>query len=110
MIFYTALFTTLIAAVPAARSWVAVSGAQLGLLAVLGAGANLLLYFLLKSFSLVDASALAPFSYTELMWSAAVGWLFFAEMPAITTLLGAAVIIPSTLYVVWAENRKSKEK
>jgi drug/metabolite transporter (DMT)-like permease len=110
MIFYTALFTTLIAAVPAARSWVAVSGAQLGLLAVLGAGANLLLYFLLKSFSLVDASALAPFRYTELMWSAAVGWLFFAEVPAITTLLGAAVIIPSTLYVVWAENRKSKEK
>ena len=44
------------------------------------------------------------------MWSAAVGWLFFAEVPAITTLLGAAVIIPSTLYVVWAENRKSKEK
>lgn len=110
MIFYTALFTTLIAAVPAARSWVAVSGAQLGLLAVLGAGANLLLYFLLKSFSLVDASALAPFRYTELMWSAAVGWLFFAEVPAITTLLGAAVIIPSTLYVVWAENQKSKEK
>ena len=40
---------------------------------MLGAGANLLLYCLLKSFSLVDASALAPFRYTELMFSAAVG-------------------------------------
>ena len=77
--------------------------------AILGAGANLLLFCLLKSFSLVDASALAPFRYTELMWSAAVGFLVFGEIPAATTLIGAAVIIPSTLYVVWAENRKNEE-
>jgi S-adenosylmethionine uptake transporter len=109
MIFYTAFFTTLIAAVPAWMAWVPPSAMQLGLLAVLGAGANLLLYCLLKSFSMVDASALAPFRYTELMWSAAVGWAFFAEIPAASTLIGAAVIIPSTLYVVWAENQKSKE-
>ena len=33
----------------------------------------------------------------------------FGEIPAATTLIGAAVIIPSTLYVVWAENRKNEE-
>ena len=109
MIFYTALFTTCISAVPAAMAWVTPTAAQLGLLAILGAGANLLLFCLLKSFSLVDASALAPFRYTELMWSAAVGFLVFGEIPAATTLIGAAVIIPSTLYVVWAENQKSEE-
>ena len=38
----------------------------------------------------------------------AVGALIFSEIPAVTTLIGAAVIIPSTLYVVWAENRKSQ--
>ena len=110
MIFYTAFFTTVISAVPAYMSWVAPTTVQLGLLAVLGAGANLLLYCLLKSFSMVDASALAPFRYTELMWSAAVSALCFAEIPAASTLIGAAVIIPSTLYVVWAENQKSKEE
>ena len=110
MIFYTAFFTTIIAAVPAAMSWVAPTSLQLGLLAVLGAGANLLLYCLLKSFSMVDASALAPFRYTELMWSAAVGFVVFAEVPALATLMGAAIIIPSTLYVVWKENQKAKEE
>jgi len=83
---------------------------QLGLLALLGAGANLLLFCLLKSFSLVDASALAPFRYTELMWSAAVGALIFGEIPAVSTLVRTAVIIPSTLYVLWAENQKAKAK
>lgn len=110
MIFYTALFTTLICAIPAFGAWVAPTGMQLLLLALLGGGANALLYCLLKSFSLVDASALAPFRYTELIWSAAVGFLIFGEVPAMTTLYGALIIIPSTLYVVWAENRKAKSE
>eukprot|EP00667_Euglena_gracilis_P008529 EG_transcript_8632 len=105
MIFYTALFTAAISAYPAYQVWAPVTAAQLRLLAMLGAGANLLLYCLLKAFSLVDASALAPFRYTELLFSAAVGFLFFAEVPALTTLLGAAVIIPSTFFVVWQESR-----
>ena len=108
MIFYTAFFTTLISAYPAYLSWVPPSTAQLVLMAFLGGGANLLLYCLLKSFSLVDASALAPFRYVELLWSAVIGALLFAEVPATSTLVGAAVIIPSTLYIVWAENKKSK--
>lgn len=107
MIFYTALFTTLICAYPAIGVWVTPTALQCGLLAVLGCGANGLLYCLLKSFSMVDASALAPFRYTELILSAAVGALFFAEIPSLSTALGAAIIIPSTLYVVWAENRKA---
>lgn len=61
MIFYTALFTTLICAYPAWMVWVAPSAMQCLMLAILGGGANGLLYCLLKSFSLVDASALAPF-------------------------------------------------
>ena len=109
MIFYTALFTTCITAYPALTSWVAPTMSQYGLLALLGAGANGLLYCLLKSFSMVDASALAPFRYTELMFSATVGFLLFGEIPASSTLLGALIIIPSTLYVVWKENQKSSD-
>lgn len=105
MIFYTALFTAGISAYPAYQVWAPVTGAQLRLLAALGAGANLLLYCLLKAFSLLDASALAPFRYTELLLSALVGFLFFAEVPAMATLLGAAVIIPSALFVVWQESQ-----
>ena len=75
MIFYTALFTTLFCAIPAMGVWVAPTQMQLILLALLGGGANALLYALLKSFSMVDASALAPFRYVELIWSAAVGAL-----------------------------------
>ena len=65
-----------------------------------------MLYCLLNSFSMVDASALAPIRYTELNLSATVGFLLFGEVPASSTLLGALIIVPSTLYVVWKENQK----
>jgi drug/metabolite transporter (DMT)-like permease len=106
MIFYTAFFTACITAVPAAMSWVAPTLSQCGLLALLGGGANALLFCILKSFSYVDASALAPFRYTELLLSAGVGFLLFSEIPAASTLLGAFIIVPSTLFVVWQENRR----
>lgn len=107
MIFYTALFTTLIFSPFAFMGWVAPTMTQYGALAALGAGANALLYCLLKSFSMVDASALAPFRYTELILSAGVGWVLFKEAISMNTILGAMVIVPSTLYVVWKEDRKS---
>ena len=109
MIFYTALFTTLIFSPFAFIGWVAPTMTQYGALAALGAGANALLYCLLKSFSMVDASALAPFRYTELILSAGVGWVLFKEAISMNTILGAMVIVPSTLYVVWKENQKKEE-
>ena len=46
--------------------------------------------------------------HAELLLSALVGFLFFAEIPAVATLVGAAVIIPSTLFVVWQESQGGK--
>ena len=47
--------------------------------------------------------------YTELILSATVGFFLFGEVPASTTLFGALIIVPSTLYVVWKENQKSSD-
>lgn len=108
MLFYTALFTMLIGALPAYYHWQPMTSVQLGVLALLGCGANLILYCLLKGFSAVDASALAPFRYIELLFSAACGFLIFGEVPTQGTLIGAAIIIPSTFFVVYYETRKSR--
>ena len=50
----------LLATWPPPQVWVPVTRSQVGLLGLLGMGANLLLFCLLKAFSLVDASALGP--------------------------------------------------
>ncbi len=50
------------------------------------------------------ASVLAPFNYSQLVWSILLGWLIFADFPDSLTLLGAGVIVGAGLYV-WHRER-----
>ena len=110
MLFYTALLTMFFAAIPTIVVWKAPTMRELSILLCVGCSANLLLYCLLKGFSYVDASALAPFRYVELMLSAGLGFLVFAEIPSKSTILGSAIIVPSTFLVVWMETRRAKQE
>ncbi|MEQ8965064.1 MAG: DMT family transporter [Azospirillaceae bacterium] len=51
------------------------------------------------------ASAIAPFSYTQILWSSAFGFALFGQIPDRWTVLGSAVIVASGLYVFWRERR-----
>lgn len=110
MLFYSNIVTLLWSVIPAQAAWVELSMHDLVLLFILGAGANLILYCLLKAFALDDASALAPYRYTELFISASLGYLIFSEIPTINTLMGAIIIVPATLFVIYNELRYKKQK
>ena len=44
-------------------------------------------------------SVLAPFDYSRLVMAAALGWLFFDEMPNLSSLAGAAAIAGACVWV-----------
>jgi S-adenosylmethionine uptake transporter len=69
------------------------------LLILLGIGANLLMFCILKSFSHVDISATAPFRYIELILASTFGYLFFGEKIVINAIFGAMIIVPSVIYL-----------
>lgn len=106
MLFYSNIVTLLLSIIPAYLEWSTPSLHDLCLFLILGGGANLILFCLLKAFALDDASALAPYRYTELFISAALGYLIFSEIPTIHTVIGAMIIIPATLFVIYNEIRK----
>lgn len=108
MLFYFALGTSICGAAPAYAVWVPPTTMELVYLISLGAGGNLILFFLLKAFSATDVSALAPYRYVELFFACFFGFFLFAEVPSITTLLGAAIIIPSTFSIAYYETRQQK--
>lgn len=70
-----------------------------GLFSILGHG--LMAFALLRA----AASLLAPFSYTQIVWSTAYGMVLFGQVPDVATVLGSTVIIGSGLYVFWRERR-----
>ncbi len=54
----------------------------------------------IQAFRLADASTLAPLVYLELVGSAMIGFIVFAEIPALMTVMGALFITVSGLILV----------
>jgi len=55
-----------------------------------------------------DASLLAPFDYTSLVWSMLIGYLFLNSLPTVSTLTGASIVALAGIFTVWSEQRKRK--
>jgi drug/metabolite transporter (DMT)-like permease len=55
------------------------------------------------AFRYADASVLAPFSYTQLLWVSILGFLIFGEIPDVWTVTGAVFIVASGLYTAHRE-------
>jgi S-adenosylmethionine uptake transporter len=105
MLFYSTLTATLLLAFPAMYVGSMPTGYTLLWLLGLGIGSNLILYFLLKSFTLTSVSSLAPFRYLELLISMGVGYVFFGDLPPRHSYWGATIIICCTLFVIRAQRR-----
>lgn len=62
---------------------------------------------LVWSLAQAPASVLAPFNYLGLVWAMVFGLAVFGEIPDLTTLAGAAIIVGAGLYV-WHRERARK--
>jgi len=60
-------------------------------------------WIVVLAFRYADASVLAPFSYTQLLWVYILGFIIFGELPDIWTVTGAAFIVGSGLYTAHRE-------
>ncbi len=60
-------------------------------------------WIVVLAFRYADASVLAPFSYTQLVWVSVLGFLVFGEVPDAWTVTGAAFIVASGLYTAHRE-------
>lgn len=60
-------------------------------------------WIVVLAFRYADASVLAPFSYSQLVWVSLLGFLIFGEVPDVYTVTGAAFIVASGLYTAHRE-------
>jgi drug/metabolite transporter (DMT)-like permease len=59
------------------------------------------------SYRYADASIIAAFDYTSMLWALALGLALFGESPSPRILLGAAIVVASGVFVLWRERRLS---
>ncbi len=60
-------------------------------------------FFITQALRYGEASLVAPLDYTSLVWATLLGFLVFGDFPTWLVLVGAAVIIVSSLYVAGGE-------
>ncbi|MFW5654785.1 MAG: DMT family transporter [Roseicyclus sp.] len=85
--------------------YVPMPGPDLALLAVIAALALAGTHLLIFAYRLAPAATVAPMQYSQIIWAAAFGALFFDEGLDLATLLGTAIIVASGLYIVFREDR-----
>ncbi len=110
MLFYFGVGTTLVAGAALPFIWVTPTMQELFFLALLGIGANMIQVCLFRAFAATDASGLMPFRYTELLFSAAIGFLLFSEIPRLWIILGGSFIVASNFFITYREIHKERAK
>lgn len=92
-------------AVLAPFGWVDPSWRDYGLLALLGVVALLAHIATNRSLKLAPASMVVPFQYTLIVWAVLLGWIVFGDVPSLSTLIGAGIIVAAGVAIVWDGQR-----
>lgn len=103
IVFWLTLAFALGAGALAAPGWVGVRDGDWSLIAVLAVTGFLAQILITEAFRRGEVSAVAPFEYTALGWAAGLDWLLWQVLPDVYTLVGAAIIIASGVFLIRVE-------
>jgi drug/metabolite transporter (DMT)-like permease len=73
--------------------------------AIIAAFALIATWLLILAYRLAPAAMVAPMQYSQIIWAALFGAVFFNETLDGSTAIGTAVIVASGLYIVFREDR-----
>lgn len=109
VVFWTTAMLSVGAGVLAWPQWVSVRPDHWSLIAALAVTGFLGGLAITEAFQSGKASAVAPFEYTALAWGVGLDWALWRTVPDNTTLVGAAVIVASGIYLIRHESSRKTQ-
>jgi drug/metabolite transporter (DMT)-like permease len=103
MVFWVMAILGVGAALLALPQWRAIQPAHGWVIAGIAVSGSLGQWAITEAFRRGEASIVAPFEYTALAWGVGLDWWLWRTAPGPITLLGAAVIIASGVYLIRRE-------
>lgn len=67
-------------------------------------------YLLIEAFRWGEAALVSPFKYMNLIWAAIFGFLLFGDIPGTATIIGAAIVAASGIYILHRERVRVREE
>ena len=110
IVFYFSVTSTAISLLTIPFGWVWPTFFEAGLLVLAGLLGGVGQIFLTSSYREAEASVVAPFDYASMIFALLIGYFVFAEVPSLTTLAGAALVIFVGILIIWREDRLGIER
>jgi drug/metabolite transporter (DMT)-like permease len=110
IVLYFSIFCSLAGLLTLPFGWVWPTPAQWAMLIGAGIVGGIGQILLTEAYRHADVSVIAPFEYTSLILSIIVGYLFFGDVPTVTMLIGATIVVGAGLFIIWREHALGLER
>lgn len=105
IVFWFSLTATLLSLATLPFGWVFPTMAEAALLVLAGLLGGVGQILLTSSYREADASVVAPFDYASMIFALAFGYVIFGEVPTLTMLAGASLVVTAGILIIWRERR-----
>ena len=106
-LFYSAIFGAICYSIYIAFYWNPMSNNAILLTIIIGLFGTAGHICLIRALTLGEASLVAPFIYTNLLFTTTWGFVLFGNLPDFWTIVGALIIVAAGIYV-WARERAAR--
>lgn len=110
LVFYFSITCCLVGLMTLPWGWVMPTPWEFVLMVTMGLLGGVGQILITESYRHAPASIVAPFSYTSMIYSIIIGYLWFGEVPQPIVLVGAAIVIAAGLFVIWRERKLGLER
>ena len=107
--FYFTVLCTFIGLCTLPFGWVMPTIKDLSLFIIMGLCGSVANLLLTQSYRLAEASLVTPIKYLSLVFAIIFGFFIWSEVPKVITLLGAGLVIISSLVIFIRENKLKKQ-
>lgn len=109
LLFYSGVAGTLFTLVPSLLAWQWPTAEQWGLIVVIGVFGVAGQSCFMKGYAAGEASAMAPFDYTRLLFATLWGFLVFGQLPDLWTWVGTGILLAATWYALRLQQQEARD-
>ncbi|MBM3604145.1 MAG: DMT family transporter [Alphaproteobacteria bacterium] len=110
IVFWFTITSTVLSFLTIPFGWIMPDASTMALLIGIGLIGGLGQVCLTAAYRFADASVVAPFDYTSMIFAVLIGWFVFGEAPTLTVLAGAALVVLAGILILWREHRLRRDR
>ena len=110
IVFYFSLTATVLSSLTIFFGWVVPEPQTFMLLMLAGVLGGCAQILVTSAYRFGGAGMLAPYDYTSMIFAIMIGYVWFAELPTLVMMAGAALVISGNILVIWREHQLGLER